>query len=139
MGIADPSIEQIYQSLGRELLSQVEGDLEGRILLFAAVKDGAGTISIFGTKSGASTVHLRLANRKLKNLVYDLWRRWRVQPNNQEWRVMCFVLDGANFSIDLTYPDQIESSPDDVIVPDGYRNREVRRYFAGVEVDFSGQ
>jgi hypothetical protein len=134
----NPSIEKLYQSIGQEIVLTVEDELKGKIVLYAAVEDGAGSISIFGAKKGTDVVHMQSASDQLKELVFDFWDQWQQQPDNKEWRVMCYVIDGSSFSIDLTYPDQINSSPDDFIVPDDYHEQVVRKYFSEANVDYSG-
>lgn len=46
---------------------------------------------------------------------------------------MCYVIDGGKFSIDFTYPDQIQK---DEAVSDR-RPRAVKQYFNDLKVDYS--
>jgi hypothetical protein len=53
--------------------------------------------------------------------------------HNREWRPVAYVVDGGKFSIDLTYPDQVDPQED---ISDR-RPAIVRRYFADMKVDYS--
>ena len=134
MASVNPAIESLYQEIGESLLS-FAGDFEGRLLLYADADEGTVSASVFGRTRGGDGVEMRFAPDELHDLVYSLWEEWREQPDQREWRVIAYVVDGDDFSIDLTYPDQI-NDPGDVDDP-AFRKRNVEKYFPGEKIDFS--
>jgi hypothetical protein len=81
----------------------------------------------------AGVVCFRFCSEEMRGLIYSFWECWRDIPDNCEWRVMCYVLVGGEFSIDLTYPDKI-----DLIEGESDRRpRAVKKYFGDATVDYS--
>jgi hypothetical protein len=50
---------------------------------------------------------LRAGPLDLRRTVYELWELRLQQPQNHEWRVMCYVIEDGRFGIDFTYPDNL--------------------------------
>jgi hypothetical protein len=125
------TIEQFYQEIGQAARALAEG-LAGRLLVYAEIEDGVISADLFyATQSGV--VRFRFCPKALQTLLYTFWEQWKAQPGNREWRAMSYVIDGGKFSIDLTYPDQIDPGED---VSDR-RPSVVRKYFGDMKVDYS--
>jgi hypothetical protein len=127
------SIEHFYQDIGRELISIVSAELEGKVLLYAEMQDGMGSVSIFGIRIGTTDLHMLFASNELEDLIFSFWQEWKSQPDNQEWRVMCYTIENSKFHADFIYPEQIPDSEDEV-VPDDYREFQVRKHFGDVTI-----
>lgn len=124
-------IEQLYQEIGQAALSQAE-ELAGKLLVYAEIEDGVISADLFYvTQSGV--VRFRFCPKPMQELIYSLWERWKEKPENREWRVLCYVIDGGKFSIDLTYPDQIKRDEE---VSDR-RPLAIKQYFGDARVDYS--
>lgn len=135
MAAVDPAIEELLQRIGRQLLLTFGDDSGGRLLLYADAADGTSSPAIFGKSGGGTTVQMRFAPEELVDLVYTCWGEWREQPNHREWRVMAYLVDGDDLTIELIYPDQI-SDPADLDDP-AFRQRKVEKYFPGERIDFT--
>lgn len=126
------TIEQLYQDIGKEAVVFAEG-LSGRLLIYAEVEDGVLSADMFYVNSSTNSVRFRFCQKPIKDLILDLWEAWRECPGNREWRVMCYVINGGKFSIDLSYPDQVNEDED---VSDR-RPLAVKKYFGEAKVDYS--
>jgi hypothetical protein len=126
------TIEQLYQDIGREAIAFAEG-LSGRLLIYAEVEDGALSADLFYVNSSVGSVRFRFCSKQIQKLILDLWRVWQEYPGNREWRVMCYLIDGGRFSIDLSYSDQINEDED---VSDR-RPAAIEKYFGDAKVDYS--
>lgn len=124
-------IEGLYQDIGRAALACAES-LAGKLLLYAEVEDGVVSADIFFVNH-SGVVQFRFCPPPIKALIYSLWESWQKQEGNREWRVMCYVIDGGKFSIDLVYPDQIDAHED---VSDR-RPLVVKKHFGDMQVDYS--
>jgi hypothetical protein len=129
--IVNQQIEKLYQQIGEAAFDQADG-LAGKLLLYAEVGDGVVSADLFYVDGGGG-VRFKFCPTSVRSLVYSLWERWREQPENREWRAMCYVLDRGKISIDLTYPDEID---EDEELSDR-RPRVVKQHFGGMKVDYS--
>jgi hypothetical protein len=126
------SVEDLFQEVGREAVAIAGDDLAGRLLVYAEVEDRVISTNLL-YKNRDGDVRLVLAPRRLDDLVYQLWQRWKVPPGNEEWRVMSYLVDkDGKLTIDLTYPDDVDSEED---VSDR-RPRAVKKYFGDVKLVF---
>jgi hypothetical protein len=126
------TIEQMYQEIGQVAAGSVEGSV-GKLLVYSEVEQGAISSDIFYVNQADDVVRLRFSPKPLTMLVYSFWERWKEQPGNHEWRAMAYVIDGGKFSIDLTYPDQIDPGEDITT----RRPSVVRKHFGNRKVDYS--
>jgi hypothetical protein len=125
------TIEQFYQEIGQAALALAEG-LAGKLVIYAEAEDGVIAADLFYVTKD-SVVRFRFCPPPMRDLIYRFWEHWKAQPGNREWRAMAYVVDGGKFSIDLTYPDQVDPQED---ISDR-RPAIVRRYFADMKVDYS--
>jgi len=126
------TIEGLYQDIGREALSAATA-LGGRLLLYSEVELGVASADLFYVEEGSDLVRLRFAPSSLRRQVYALWEEWKTHTGNREWRAMSYVIDGGEFTIDLTYPDQLIPNED----LSDRRPRVVRKYFGDAGVNYS--
>lgn len=124
-------IEQMYQEIGKEALSLVEG-LAGKLLVYAEVQDGVISADVFYVNQGGF-VRFLFCPTPMKELIYSFWEEWKKQSDNREWKVMIYVIDGGKFSIDLKYADQLKK---DENVSDR-RPVVIKEYFGDMSVDYS--
>jgi hypothetical protein len=128
----DASIEWMYHEIGHVALGIAGDDLAGRLLVYAEAQDGVISADVAYTSRQTGGVRLRVGPASLKRTVYEFWELWRQQPQNEEWRVMCYMIDGGRFNVDLTYPDGINA---DEGISDR-RPRAVQTYFGALRVDY---
>lgn len=127
----NPKIDQLYQEIGQEALAAADA-LAGKTLVYAEIEAGVISADIFfATKS--SGVQFRFCPKPMQALIYSLWEHWKALPGNREWRVMCYVIDGGKFNIDLTYPDGVKEEEE----LSDRRPRAVLKYFGDQRVDYS--
>jgi hypothetical protein len=126
-------IESFYRQIGIAAIEQA-GSSDGRILIYSEAEDGAVSADLFYRNRSENEVHFKLCTSHLCRLIYDFWERWQEVPGNLEWRVMCFLVEGTKFTVDLAYPDGINTA----IGSDG-RPAAVAKYFDGATVDLSAQ
>jgi hypothetical protein len=126
------NIENLYQEIGQELLATVS-DLQGKLLVYAEVQEGVIADSLFFERGNEHVVTFKFLTDKLQDLIYSLWEKWKSQPNESEWRAISYLLQDGNFTIDLTYPDQINSEEDQ----SERRPAINKKYFGDVKVDYS--
>ena len=125
------TIEQLYQEIGLAALDLAE-DLAGKLLIYAEVEDGVISADLFYVNQ-AGVVRFRFCPEDMKDLIYSLWERWQEYPDNREWRVMCYIVDGGKFQIQLTYPDQVKKDED----ASDRRPLAIKKYFGDMKVDYS--
>ena len=125
-------IERLYQEIGLQAVEFAD-DLAGRLLVYAEVEEGVISADMFYVSGPAGTVRFRECPPTMLDLIEELWARWKELPGNREWRVLAYVIDGERFSIDLTYPDQIDEDQD---VADR-RPVAVKKYFGDAKVNYS--
>ncbi len=103
-----------------------------KILLYCEVQDGFSSVSTFCLNKDG---HLRffMPTDYFDDMIYEFWDNWRKQPENREWRAMEFVIENGKFSVDFTYPDQL----DDTDAVSSRRPEIERKHFGDVEVDYS--
>jgi hypothetical protein len=121
----------MYQEIGQATLSLAEGRTE-KLLVYSEVEDGVISADVFYV-SQADVVRFRFSPSSVKDLIYSFWERWKEQPGNHEWRTMSYVVDGGRFSIDLTYPDQINPNEDITV----RRPQVIKKHFGDRTVDYS--
>ena len=126
------TIEQMYQEIGQAAVSVVEG-MVGKLLVYSEVEEGVISSDMFYVNQDDDVVRLRFSPKPLQMLIYSFWERWKEQPGNHEWRTMSYVIDGGKFSIDLTYPDQIDPSGDIAT----RRPSVIKKHFGDRTVDYS--
>ena len=126
------NIEQLYQRIGQEAMNLAD-DLAGRLLVYAEVEEGVISADIFYISGRSGSVRFRFCSPELQSLVQELWTRWKSVQGNRAWRVLAFVIDGDNFRIDLTYPEQIDENQD----VSERRPVAVKKYFGDASVDYS--
>ena len=131
-GRVNADIESLYHAIGQEALASAP-DIGGRLLVYAEVQDGVVSADLFYVQSPKRPIRFRFCTPAMRDLIVSLWEKWQGVPGNREWRVMCYVIDGGKFNIDLTYPDQLN---EDEGLPDR-RPHAIRRYFGEVSVDYS--
>jgi hypothetical protein len=131
-GRMDTPVERIYQQIGHAAIGVAGDDLAGKLLVYAEVQDGVISADVAYLSRQTGGVRLRVGPAGLKRIVYEFWQLWREQPQNQEWRVMCYVIDDGRFGVDLTYPDDLSA---DEGVSDR-RPRAIRKYFGTTRVDY---
>jgi hypothetical protein len=129
--VATP-VEQMYSEIGREALSIAGADLAGKLLVYAEAQDGVISADLAHASRQTGGVRIHVGPASLKRTVYDFWDLWRQNPQNREWRVMCYVIENGRFSIDLTYPDDLD--PDEYL--SDRRPRAIRKHFGAAEVDY---
>jgi hypothetical protein len=83
--MSSKSVEELFQEIGREAVAIAGDDLAGRLLVYAEVEDRVISADL-RYKNREGDVRLVLGPRPLKELVYELWQRWKGQPGNEEWR-----------------------------------------------------
>lgn len=125
------TIEQLYQEIGQAALQRAEA-LAGKLLVYAEVEDGVIAADMFYVNE-AGVVRFQFCPKPMQSLIYSLWELWQEQPENREWRVLCYVIDGGKFSIDLTYPDQVKQDEE---ISDR-RPRAIKQYFSDMRIDYS--
>jgi hypothetical protein len=128
----DTSVDRFYQQIGQAAMAMAADDLAGKLLVYAEVQDGAISADVAYASRQTGGVRLRLGSADLKRLVYEFWELWREQPQNREWRVMCYGIDGGRFNIDLTYPGDLNAA-------EGQSERRpeaIRKYFGTTRVEY---
>jgi hypothetical protein len=124
------SVEDLIQEIGQEAVAVAGDELAGKLLVYAEVEDGVISADLL-YKNREGKVRLELGPSPLGDLVYEFWQQWKVQPGNEEWRVMSYVVDGdGKLTIDLTYPEDVDEEDDEG------RDRAVKKYFGNVKLDF---
>lgn len=103
--------------------------------MYAEVEEGAVSADLFYIQSVNEPIRFRFCSPNMKNLIVALWEKWQSIPGNRDWRVMCFLIDGGRFNIDLTYPDQIDKDED----LSDRRPLAVQKYFGDIPVDCSNR
>lgn len=125
------NIEDLYQEIGTAALDVAE-DRSGKLIIYAEVEDGVISADIFYINIDG-IVRYRFSSKLLQDLIYSFWRKWSAVLGNAEWRAMTYVIDGENFSVDLTYPDQIDPEVDLA----ERRPVVVKEHFGNLKIDYS--
>ena len=125
------TLEDLYKEIGIEALGHA-ADLAGKMLVYAEVEDGVISVDIFYF-NGAGEVRYRYGSEFLQELIHSLWEQYKASMQGGEWRVLCYVIDGGKFKIDLIYPDQINKNE---VISDR-RPRALEKYFGAAKVDYS--
>jgi len=125
-------IESLYLAIGQNALASAPG-IGGRLLVYAEVEDGVSSADLFYVQTSSQSVRFRFGSSTMVDLIVSLWEKWQDIPGNKEWRVLCYVIENGRFSIDLTYPEQIDEDEDS----SERRPRAVQKYFGEVSVDYS--
>ena len=126
-------IGQLFQDIGQVALDEAE-ELAGKLLVYAEVEDGVISPSLFFVNKNG-VLRFKFCSESMKYLIYSLWERWQEQepPNNCEWRVMCYVIEGGKFEVAFTYPDQLNEDEDDF----DRSEQAIKYYFNDLKVDYS--
>ncbi|MEO8745067.1 MAG: hypothetical protein ABI334_09575 [Candidatus Dormiibacterota bacterium] len=127
------SIEDVYQEIGHQARDIAGDDLGGRLLVYAEVEHGVVSADLaYKTRNG--DVNLEVGPGPLVDLVYELWKRWKAQPGNKEWRLMSYVVDDdGKLTIDLTYPEDVDKDEDEMV----RRQRTIENYFGKVKLSYT--
>lgn len=125
-------IERLYQDVGSEALRIADG-LDGKLLIYAEVEDGAIACCMLYDKGEQRIPTFKFCSPSLKEFLSDLWERWNEIPEYKEWRAVAYLVADGDFTIDFTYPDQIDS--DETLQQ--RRPNVFRRYFGDVTIDYS--
>jgi hypothetical protein len=126
------ALEDLYQKIGAEVLSSIE-DLNGKALIYAEVEDGALSDGILYEKGMNRTPTFKFCSAELSELIYSLWEEWKKNAKNKEWKGIAYLIEDGDFTLDFTYPDQMQSDED---MPER-RPRVFKKYFGDVEIDYS--
>lgn len=124
--------QDLISEMGWAALDMLDGRVGGKVLVYAEVDEHFMALDVFFTESDG-VVRYRRGSTSLAQLVRSFWKEARSGAEEDEWRVMCYVLDGERMNIDLTYPPAVHS--EDSIVE--RRPRALRRYFGTEAVDYS--
>lgn len=119
------SIEQLYNDIGGEALAMAGDDLGGKLLVYAEVAKGKVFVCDLLYKNRKGDVNVVVAADPLMEIVYDFWDLWPAEHGNQEWRAMSYVVDGGKFTIEVTYPDDVNAEE---AIGDR-RQRAIEKYF----------
>jgi hypothetical protein len=125
-------IEGLYQDIGREAYA-IAPDLNGKLLVYAEAEDGVISGSLFYEKGPGKVATFKFCPEILRDLIYSLWEKWSTHPGNAEWRAMAYLVQDGKFSIDLTYPEQMNPDED---LPER-RQRVIEKYFGNTSFDYS--
>ncbi len=125
-------IEALYQKIGSQALAFVD-DLQGKLLIYAEVEDGAISAGLFYERGALRAVTYKHSSLELKDLIYSLWEKWKAHPGNVEWRSFAYFVQNGKFSMDIVYPEQMDPDEDE---PDR-RPRIIEKYFGNAKVDYS--
>jgi hypothetical protein len=125
--MSETGVEELLQEVGLEAVAIAGDDLAGRLLVYAEVEDRVISADLlYKNCEGDRAPYAGL--RPLKELVYEMWQRWKAEPGNEEWRVMSYIVDtvdkDAKMAIDFTYPDDVDVEEDIDL-----RERAVKKYF----------
>ncbi len=128
-------IGEFFQEIGQMALDEAEG-LAGKLLLHTEVELRELSADIFYLDQ-TGVVRYKYGSTQMQNLIYAFWTQWQKQepPSNTEWRVMSYVIEDGEFSVDFIYSDQINHD-------EGYldrRRRAIEHYFniSDLKVDYS--
>ena len=124
-------IESLYQEIGQEAINFADG-LSGRLLIYAEVEEGTLSADMFYVSDASGRVRFRFCPKNIQGLIMNLWEEWKKYEGNREWRVLNYVIDDGKFSIDLSYPDQVN---EDEELSDR-RPLAVKKYFGDAEVNY---
>ena len=127
----EKTVEQLYQAIGLAATSFAP-DLAGKLLLYAEAEEGVMSADMF-YETASGSVRFRFSSDELQQLIYSFWETWKATPGNEEWRTMCYTLNGGKFAIDLQYADQVNPAEE---VSDR-RPRVVSKYFGSAIIDYS--
>jgi len=121
-----------YQRIGQEALA-VCGGLSSKLLLYAEVEDGAISADLFFQRPAEQLVRFRFAPEALRESIYKFWESGENNITPRSWAAMRFVVLGGQFTVDLTYPEQLNS---DEGLPER-RPLVVAECFPGLRIDYS--
>jgi hypothetical protein len=128
----DAPTERSYQDIGNAALAIAGDDLGGRLLVYAEAGSGVISADVAYVSKQTGGVRMRVGPPAVKRTVYEFWELWRARPGNQEWRIMCYVIDDGRFGIDLTYPPDVRSDEGQ----SERRPRAIQKYFGPVHVEY---
>jgi hypothetical protein len=122
-----PELERFYEPIGQEAVDLADG-LSGRLVVYAAMWEGVESVVIFYEHESRGVRAHFCAMSRLSELVYSYWESLK-KHTGREWRILCFVLDGTSFSIDVSYPEQVDKG-----VMTDYKPV-LEKYFPGKRID----
>lgn len=88
------------------------GSALGKLLLYAEVEGGVVSADLFHQPHPANSVKFRFASKHLLELVYRFWITGAPNISSRTWRCASLVLEGASFTLDLAYPNQVSADED---------------------------
>lgn len=118
----------LLQELGSGIVEAAH-DPAGKVLLYVEAEDGKISSDIFSQVSGAP-VRYRYSPEWLKDII---WSYRESEPPSSRWATMAFVVSEGRFSVDLSYPDQL--NPEEYLID--RRPRVVQAHFGEATVDYS--
>ena len=121
-----------YQRIGLEAVA-VCGGPSTKLLLYAEVEDGAISADLFFQLPAEQIVRFRFAPEALRESIYEFWESGENSIAPRSWAAMRFVVLGGKFTVDLTYPEQL--NPDEGL-PER-RPLVVAECFPGLIIDYS--
>jgi hypothetical protein len=125
-------IERLYQDVGSEALC-IADDLEGKLLVYAEIEDGAISSCMLYEKGEQCIPTFKFCSPSLKEFLIALWERWNEIPENKEWRAVAYLISDGDFTIDFTYPEQLDA--DETLQQ--RRPNVFSRYFGDATIDYS--
>lgn len=128
------NIDDYYQEIARVALEVPGTDYDPKktILIYDEIADGFIASSLF-YESWDGRVVFKKSPQKLKNIIYRFWDEWREIPGHREWRCIEYVIQDGKFSIEFTYPDQIDLKK----AVHTRRPAVIARHFGSIEVDYN--
>ncbi len=97
-----------YQRIGEALVGFV-GEPAERILLYAEVEEGALSADVFIEPLAGADIAYRFAPDEVTTLVYAFWETGEGPVPPQGWLAMRYLVEGGRFTVELTYPDQVQA------------------------------
>ena len=125
-------IERLYQDISSEAL-RLADDLEGKLLVYAEIEDCTIASGMLYDKGEQRIPTFKFCSPALKEFLSDLWERWNEISENKEWRAVAYLISDGDFTIDFTYPEQIDV--DETLQQ--RRSNVFQYYFGDVAIDYS--
>ncbi|WP_157201415.1 hypothetical protein [Massilia sp. Root418] len=126
------TLEEFYQRIGSEALSWAE-DYSGKMLVYAELDDGFISASLLYENGTPGEATFKYCPSDLEEIISSFWETWNDVPGNKTWKVMVYLIDSDDFSIDLIYPDQI--NPDETATD--RRTSIFKIHFPSSRIDYS--
>lgn len=124
--------EEFYQKIGSEALSWVE-DYGGKMLVYAELDDGFIAASMVYESKTPGEATFKFCPSELQDVITSFWENWNKTAGNKTWKVLIYLINSDDFSIDLIYPDQID--PNETATD--RRTRIFKSHFPSSRIDYS--